>query len=64
LWFVLEEADALAPQEPMGDMTRVLGVVVGALRGWRVGFHAIIMNRRYEPEKLFDLMTPVLVHNS
>ncbi len=27
LWLVLEEADAFAPQQPMGDMTRVLGEV-------------------------------------
>jgi len=27
LWLVLEEADAFAPQQSMGDMTRVLGEV-------------------------------------
>ena len=27
LWLVLEEADAFAPQQPMGELTRVLGEV-------------------------------------
>lgn len=30
LWLVLEEADAFAPQQPMGSMTRVLGEVAGS----------------------------------
>lgn len=32
LWLVLEEADAFAPQQPMGELTRVLGEV-DALHG-------------------------------
>jgi hypothetical protein len=41
-WLVLEEADAFAPQQPMGDMTRVLGEVDRtARRGRAFGFRLI-----------------------
>jgi DNA helicase HerA-like ATPase len=42
LWLVLEEADAFAPQQPMGDLTRVLGEVDRiARRGRNFGFRLI-----------------------
>jgi len=51
LWLVLEEADAFAPQQPMGDMTRVLGEVDRiARRGRAVGFRLISITQR--PAKL------------
>src|ERR1700756_1476117 len=51
LWLVLEEADAFAPQQPMGDMTRVLGEVDRiARRGRNFGFRLISITQR--PAKL------------
>jgi ribosome-binding protein aMBF1 (putative translation factor) len=51
LWIVLEEADAFAPQQPMGDMTRVLGEVDRiARRGRNFGFRLISITQR--PAKL------------
>jgi DNA-binding transcriptional regulator YiaG len=51
LWLVLEEADAFAPQQPMGDMTRVLGEVDRiARRGRAFGFRLISITQR--PAKL------------
>lgn len=48
---VLEEADAFAPQRPMGDMTRVLGEVDRiARRGRAFGFRLISITQR--PAKL------------
>src|SRR4029077_15650624 len=42
LWLVLEEADAFAPQQPMGELTRVLGEVDRiARRGRNFGFRLI-----------------------
>ena len=47
LWLVLEEADAFAPQQPMGDMTRVLGEVDRiARRGRAFGFRLISITQR------------------
>src|SRR5262249_2596742 len=47
LWLVLEEADAFAPQQPMGDMTRVLGEVDRiARRGRNFGFRLISITQR------------------
>jgi uncharacterized protein len=51
LWLVLEETDAFAPQQPMGDMTRVLGEVDRiAHRGRAFGFRLISITQR--PAKL------------
>jgi len=51
LWLVLEEADAFAPQQPMSDMTRVLGEVDRIARhGRNFGFRLISMTQR--PAKL------------
>ncbi len=51
LWLILEEADAFAPQQPMGDMTRVLGEVDRiARRGRNFGFRLISITQR--PAKL------------
>jgi DNA-binding transcriptional regulator YiaG len=51
LWLLLEEADAFAPQQPMGDMTRVLGEVDRiARRGRAFGFRLISITQR--PAKL------------
>ena len=48
---MLEEADAFAPQQPMGDMTRVLGEVDRiARRGRNFGFRLISITQR--PAKL------------
>lgn len=57
LWLVLEEADAFAPQQPMGDMTRVLGEVDRiARRGRNFGFRLISLTQR--PAKLHkDVLT-------
>jgi hypothetical protein len=57
LWLVLEEADAFAPQQPMGDMTRVLGEVDRiARRGRAFGFRLISITQR--PAKLHkDVLT-------
>ena len=57
LWIVLEEADAFAPQQPMGDMTRVLGEVDRiARRGRGFGFRLISITQR--PAKLHkDVLT-------
>src|SRR6516162_458793 len=47
LWVVLEEADAFAPQQPMGDLTRVLGEVDRiARRGRTFGFRLISITQR------------------
>src|SRR3984893_15913763 len=51
LWIVLEEADAFAPPQPMGDLTRVLGEVDRiARRGRNFGFRLISITQR--PAKL------------
>jgi uncharacterized protein len=51
LWLVLEEADAFAPQHPMGELTRVLGEVDRiARRGRNFGFRLIPITQR--PAKL------------
>ena len=51
LWLVLEEADAFAPQQPMGELTRVLGEVDRiARRGRAFGFRLISITQR--PAKL------------
>jgi hypothetical protein len=51
LWLVLEEADAFAPQQPMGELTRVLGEVDRiARRGRNFGFRLISLTQR--PAKL------------
>jgi ribosome-binding protein aMBF1 (putative translation factor) len=51
LWLVLEEADAFAPQQPMGDLNRVLGEVDRiARRGRNFGFRLISITQR--PAKL------------
>src|ERR1700722_14357879 len=51
LWLVLEDADALAPQQPMGELTRVLGQVDRiARRGRNFGFRLISITQR--PAKL------------
>src|SRR5580704_952207 len=51
LWIVLEEADAFAPQQPMGELTRVLGEVDRiARRGRNFGFRLISITQR--PAKL------------
>lgn len=51
IWLVLEEADAFAPQQPMGDLTRVLGEVDRiARRGRNFGFRLISITQR--PAKL------------
>ncbi len=51
LWLVLEEADAFAPQQPMGELTRVLGEVDRiARRGRGFGFRLISITQR--PAKL------------
>jgi uncharacterized protein len=51
LWLVLEEADAFAPQQPMGELTRVLGEVDRiARRGRAFGFRLISITQR--PTKL------------
>jgi ribosome-binding protein aMBF1 (putative translation factor) len=57
LWLVLEEADAFAPQQPMGDLTRVLGEVDRiARRGRNFGFRLISITQR--PAKLHkDVLT-------
>jgi ribosome-binding protein aMBF1 (putative translation factor) len=57
LWLVLEEADAFAPQQPMGDLTRVLGEVDRiARRGRNFGFRLISLTQR--PAKLHkDVLT-------
>jgi len=57
LWLVLEEADAFAPQQPMGDLTRVLGEVDRiARRGRNFGFRLISTTQR--PAKLHkDVLT-------
>lgn len=53
----LEEADAFAPQQPMGDMTRVLGEVDRiARRSRNFGFRLISLTQR--PAKLHkDVLT-------
>jgi ribosome-binding protein aMBF1 (putative translation factor) len=51
LWLVLEEADAFAPQQPMGELTRVLGEVDRiARRARNFGFRLISITQR--PAKL------------
>ncbi|HEY0870650.1 MAG TPA: helix-turn-helix domain-containing protein, partial [Acidothermaceae bacterium] len=51
LWLILEEADAFAPQQPMGELTRVLGEVDRiARRGRNFGFRLISITQR--PAKL------------
>ena len=51
LWLLLEEADTFAPQQPMGDLTRVLGEVDRiARRGRNFGFRLISITQR--PAKL------------
>jgi uncharacterized protein len=51
LTLVLEEADAFAPQQPMGELTRVLGEVGRiARRGRNFGFRLISITQR--PAKL------------
>jgi ribosome-binding protein aMBF1 (putative translation factor) len=51
LWLVLEEADAFAPKQPMGELTRVLGEVDRiARRGRNLGFRLISITQR--PAKL------------
>jgi DNA helicase HerA-like ATPase len=51
LWLVLEEADAFAPQQPMGELTRVLGEVDRiARRGRNFGFRLVSITQR--PAKL------------
>lgn len=57
LWLVLEEADAFAPQQPMGELTRVLGEVDRiARRGRGFGFRLISITQR--PAKLHkDVLT-------
>src|SRR2546423_1432975 len=51
LWLILEEADAFAPQQPLGDMIRVLGEVdCIARRGRAFGFRLISITQR--PAKL------------
>lgn len=51
LWLVLEEADAFAPQQPMGELTRVPGEVDRiARRGRNFGFRLISITQR--PAKL------------
>jgi ribosome-binding protein aMBF1 (putative translation factor) len=51
LWLVLEEADAFAPQQPMGELTRVLGEVDRiARRGRGFGFRLLSITQR--PAKL------------
>jgi uncharacterized protein len=51
LWLVLEEGDAFAPQQPMGELTRVLGEVDRiARRGRNFGFRLISITQR--PAKL------------
>lgn len=57
LWLVLEEADAFAPQQPMGELTRVLGEVDRiARRGRNFGFRLISIAQR--PAKLHkDVLT-------
>lgn len=51
LWLVLEEADAFALQQPMGELTRVLGEVDRiARRGRNFGFRLISITQR--PAKL------------
>lgn len=51
LTLVLEEADAFAPQQPMGELTRVLGEVDRiARRGRNFGFRLISITQR--PAKL------------
>jgi DNA-binding XRE family transcriptional regulator len=57
LWLVLEEADAFAPQQPMGDLARVLGEVDRiARRGRNFGFRLISITQR--PAKLHkDVLT-------
>ena len=57
LWLVLDEADAFAPQQPTGDMTRVLGEVDRiARRGRAFGFRLISITQR--PAKLHkDVLT-------
>ena len=47
LWLVLEEADAFAPQQPMGELSRVLGEVDRiARRGRNFGFRLISITQR------------------
>ena len=57
LWLVLEEADVLAPQQPMPDTTRVLGEVDRiARRGRQFGFRLITITQR--PAKIAkDVLT-------
>jgi len=57
LWLVLEEADAFAPQQPMGELTRVLDEVDRiARRGRTFGFRLISITQR--PAKLHkDVLT-------
>src|SRR6516164_4309290 len=57
LWLVLEEADTSAPQQAMGDLTRVLGEVDRiARRGRAFGFRLISITQR--PAKLHkDVLT-------
>jgi ribosome-binding protein aMBF1 (putative translation factor) len=57
LWIVLEEADAFAPQQPMGDTARVLSEVDRiARRGRAFGFRLISITQR--PAKLHkDVLT-------
>jgi len=57
LWLVLEEADAFAPQQPMGELTRVLGEVDRiARRGRNFGFRLLSITQR--PAKLHkDVLT-------
>lgn len=51
LWLALEEADAFAPQQPMGELVRVLGEVDRiARRGRNFGFRLISITQR--PAKL------------
>ena len=57
LWLVLEDADAFAPQQPMGELIRVLGEVDRiARRGRNFGFRLISITQR--PAKLHkDVLT-------
>jgi ribosome-binding protein aMBF1 (putative translation factor) len=57
LWIVLEEADVFAPQQPAGEMMRVLGEVDRiARRGRAFGFRLISITQR--PAKLHkDVLT-------
>jgi DNA helicase HerA-like ATPase len=55
LWLVLEEADAFAPQQPMGDHARVLGEVDRiARRGRNFGFRLISITQRPASQRCAD----------